>query len=208
MNAMPRELTDIPDEVRDVPAPPVPEVPEPYNFRLADPDADAEMLSEWMSRPHLATTWQYDYPPSRWHRHLSRQLDGTYSRPLVGSLDGKYFMYIEIYRAAKDYIATLYRAEPYDMGLHGAIADVTLLNKGHAQHVVSHIVASVFNFEPECRRFMFDTDTSTDAMGRRFCERFGCVLLGEHDMPSRRIALYTLPRSPEDLLRLGEAPKQ
>ncbi|EUA33810.1 lysine N-acyltransferase mbtK [Mycobacterium xenopi 3993] len=50
---LPRELTDIPDEVRNVPPPPLPEVPEPYALRLADPDADAEMIAEWMNRP----TW-------------------------------------------------------------------------------------------------------------------------------------------------------
>ena len=37
---LPRELTDIGDEVRRVPPPPMPEVPAPYAFRLADPDAD------------------------------------------------------------------------------------------------------------------------------------------------------------------------
>jgi RimJ/RimL family protein N-acetyltransferase len=207
MSTMPRELTDIPDEVRRVPAPPLPEAPEPYNFRLADPDTDAEMISEWMNRPHLASTWQYDYPPSRWHRHLSRQLEGTYSRPLISSLNGKDFMYLEIFRAAKDYIATQYKAEPYDMGLHGAIADPTFLNKGHAQHVVRHVVNSVFNVEPRCRRFMFDTDVFIDAMGRRFCERFGCVFLGEYDTPNRRIALFTFPRS-TDLPWPGEVSKQ
>jgi hypothetical protein len=30
---LPRELTDITDEVRDVPLPPMPEVPAPYAFR-------------------------------------------------------------------------------------------------------------------------------------------------------------------------------
>jgi len=49
-------VTDIPDEVRDVP-PPIPELPAPYGLRLADPDADAELIAEWMNRPHLAESW-------------------------------------------------------------------------------------------------------------------------------------------------------
>ncbi|HEY0229360.1 MAG TPA: acetyltransferase, partial [Mycobacterium sp.] len=51
---LPRQLTDTSAEVRAVPPPPIPELPEPYGLRLADPDADAELLSEWMNRPHLA----------------------------------------------------------------------------------------------------------------------------------------------------------
>jgi lysine N-acyltransferase len=63
---LPRELTEISDEVRNVPPPPTPEVPAPYAFRLADPDADAEMIAEWMNRPHLAEAWESVWPASRW----------------------------------------------------------------------------------------------------------------------------------------------
>jgi RimJ/RimL family protein N-acetyltransferase len=203
---MPRELADIPDDVRDVPAPPVPEAPAPYSFRLALPDLDAEMISEWMNRPHLAETWRYDRPASEWYRHLSIQLDGTFSRPLICSLEGKDIGYIELYRAAKDYIATRYEAEPYDLGLHAALADLTMIYKGHAQYVLPQLVASAFNLEPQCNRMMFDTE-HVNAMGRQFCERVGCVFLGEHDMPNRRIALYVLPRSPEHIPRLRNGPR-
>ncbi len=113
---LPRELTDISDEVRNVPPPPgAAQVPEPYAFRLADPDADAEMIAEWMKRPHLAEAWEYAWPASQWHRYLSAQLEGSYSRPFVASLDGKDHGYVELYRAAKDSIAIKYDADPYDL---------------------------------------------------------------------------------------------
>ncbi|MEO9094459.1 MAG: GNAT family N-acetyltransferase, partial [Microbacteriaceae bacterium] len=200
---MKRELSGISDEVRAVPPPPMPEVPAPYGIRLADPDADAEMISEWMNRPHLASTWGYDRPPEQWRYYLSLQLAGTYSRPFIAIRDGRDFAYIECYRAAKDEIAARYAAEPYDLGMHGAIADLEMIKNGHAQAVSRHIVASAFNLEPQCRRFMFDTDP-LNTMGRRYCERLGCVFLGEHEVPDRRIALYALLRSPEDIPRLRE----
>jgi hypothetical protein len=34
-------------------------------------------------------------------------------------------------------------------------------------------------------------------MGRKFCERAGCVFLGEHDMSNRRMALYALVLPPD-----------
>jgi lysine N-acyltransferase len=57
---LPRELAEISDAVRAVGAPPKPTLAEPYEIRLADPDADAEMVSEWMNRPHLVEAWEYD----------------------------------------------------------------------------------------------------------------------------------------------------
>jgi lysine N-acyltransferase len=200
---LPRELTDLPDEVRNVPPPPMPELPAPYGLRLADPDADAEMIAEWMSRPHLAEAWESVWPASRWRRHLRAQLDGHYSRPFVGSLDGEDHGYVELYRAAKDSIATRYEYDPYDLGIHAAIADLEFMNKGIAPLLLPYFVASVLNAEPQCRRIMFDPDHG-NKMARRFCESGGCTFLGEHEMSNRRMALYALPRTPDDVPRLRE----
>ena len=129
---LPRELTSISDAVREVGAPPTPFLAEPYDIRLVDADADAEMVSEWMNRPHLVEAWEYDWPPARWHRYLSAQLDGQYSRPFIGGFRGAPFGYIEVYRAAKDSIAPRYDADPHDIGLHAAIADPKFVNRGLA----------------------------------------------------------------------------
>lgn len=199
---LPRELTELPDEVRRIPAPPSrPEVPEPYAFRLADPDADAAMISEWMRRPHLAEAWEYVWPAERWRRYLLAQLQGSYSRPFIASIDGRDHAYIELYWAAKDSIATRYECDARDLGLHAAMADPQITNKGIGQFVLPHLVASLLTIEPRCRRVMFDPD-HRNKTARRFCERAGCVFLGEHDMTNRRMALYALPRTPEDVPRL------
>jgi lysine N-acyltransferase len=199
---LPRELTSISDAVRRVGAPPTPFLAEPYGIRLVDADADAEMVSEWMNRPHLVEAWEYDWPPARWHRYVSAQLDGQYSRPLIGSFRGAPFGYIEVYRAAKDSIAPRYDADPHDIGLHAAIADPKYVNRGLAAIVLPRLVASVFELEPRCRRIMFDPDHRNTG-ARRLCEYAGCTFLGEHDMTNRRMALYALPRSPSDIPAVG-----
>ncbi|BBX65957.1 siderophore biosynthesis protein [Mycobacterium saskatchewanense] len=198
---LPRELTDISDEVRRVPPPPsAADVPEPYAFRLADPDADAEMIAEWMSRPVLVEAWESAWPAERWRRYLRAQLDGDYSRPFVASQEGEDHAYIELYRAAKDSIATRYEADPYDLGIHAAIADEEFVNRGIAGFMLPHFVASVLSQDPLCRRIMFDPD-HRNKTARRFCERAGCVFLGEHDMSNRRMALYALALTPGDVPR-------
>jgi lysine N-acyltransferase len=197
---LPRELTDIPEEIRNVPPPPIPELPEPYGLRLADPDADAEMISEWMNRPHLVEGWESDWPPERWRPYLRAQLDSGFSRPFVASLDGVDRGYVEIYRAAKDSIATRYEYDPYDLGLHVAVADLDYMERGHVRYLLPYLVISVFTQEPQCRRIMFDPD-HRNVLARKFCERGGCAFLGEHDMANRRMALYVLPRTPDDVPR-------
>ena len=199
---LPRELFSISDDVRAVGPPPTPSLTEPYGIRLANPDFDADQVSEWMNRPHLAAAWEYDWPPSRWRRYLRAQLDGAYSRPFIGSLRGRDLGYVELYRAARDSIATRYAADPHDLGLHAAIADEKIVNRGFGPILLPRIVASVFEHEPRCRRIMFDPDHRNTG-ARRLCEWAGCTFLGEHDMANRRMALYALPRSPADLPDIG-----
>jgi len=156
------------------------------------------MVSEWMNRPHRVEAWEYPWPPQRWQRYMQAQLDGDYSRPFIGSFRGRDVAYIEIYRAAKDSIATRYEADPYDLGLHAAVADLALLNRGLVPLLFPKVVASLFEIEDQCRRVMFDPDHRNTA-ARRVCEFAQCAFLGEHDMSNRRMALYVLPRTPNDI---------
>ncbi|OBH80370.1 siderophore biosynthesis protein [Mycobacterium mantenii] len=197
---LPRELTDLPEAIRAVPPPPIPQLPAPYGLRVADPDADAAMISEWMSRPHLVEAWESNWPVARWRRYLQAQLEGEFSRPLIATLDGVDRAYIEIYRAAKDSIAPRYEHDPHDLGLHVAVADLDHIERGHVSYLLPHLVASVLALDPLCRRIMFDPD-HRNALARKFCERSGCAFLGEHEMANRRMALYVLPRTPGDVPR-------
>ncbi|MEZ0341210.1 GNAT family N-acetyltransferase [Mycobacterium sp. pV006] len=190
---LPRELTELSDEVRAVPAPPIPQLAEPYATRVVDPDTDAAMISEWMNRPHLAEAWEYDRPVQWWHGYLRAQLAGDYSRPVIGSLRGTEYGYVEVYRAAKDSIATRYDADPHDLGLHAAIADLQIVNRGFGPLLLPRLAASLFELEPQCRRIMFDPDHRNTG-ARRLCEFAKCEFLGIHEMSNRTMALYALHR--------------
>lgn len=190
---LPRELTDLPDAVRAVPPPPTPQLREPFSIRPVDPDADAELIAEWMNRPHLAETWEYDRPVTWWRGYLQAQLAGDYSRPFLGVFKGDPLGYIEVYRAAKDSIAPCYEADAYDLGLHAAIADLDIVNRGFGPLLLPRLAASLFHSEPSCKRIMFDPDHRNTA-ARRLCEYARCDFLGEHQMSNRRMALYALNR--------------
>ncbi|GAA4290292.1 GNAT family N-acetyltransferase [Mycobacterium paraffinicum] len=189
---LPRERFDIADEIARIGPPPVPALEPPFALRVAR-RGDAGMVSEWMNRPQLAAAWEYDWPAPQWERHLGAQLDGTYSLPLLGSIRGKDCAYLELYWGAKDLISHYYEAEAYDLGLHAAIADRDLVNRGLGPMLLPRIVASAFSMEPRCRRIMFDPDHRNTA-ARRLCENAGCTFLGEHDERNRRMSLYALQR--------------
>ena len=195
---LPRELTSVSEEVRAVPAPPAPVLADPYAVRPVDATGDAELLSEWMNRPHLVEAWDYPHPPSWWRSYVGAQLAGEFSRPLVVVFRGVDVAYLEVYRAAKDSIAPRYGSEPHDIGFHAAIADLRFVNRGIAPILMPRVVASLFELDPQCRRIMFDPDYRNTG-ARAVCEWAGCTFLGEHDMANRRMALYALPRTPEDV---------
>ncbi|MEV6323074.1 GNAT family N-acetyltransferase [Nocardia sp. NPDC051787] len=205
-----RELTDLPDEVRAAPAPVIPDVSEPFGLRLVDSAGDdPETIAEWMSRPHLLSTWEQPWPASRRRADCRAQLAGTYSRPCILSLDyaaidrpelgRRDIGYLELYRAAKDEIARLYVADPHDIGFHIATADPELLGRGVIPAVMMQLMAAIFAADPRCRRIMGDPDHRNAAV-LRAAEKEGWQHLGLFDVrPDRRIALVTLPRTPQDI---------
>ncbi|WP_378737097.1 GNAT family N-acetyltransferase [Nocardia brasiliensis] len=206
----PRELTDIPAEVRAAPAPVLPSFPEPFSIRLADPDGtDPETLEAWMRLPHLIETWEQSWPASRRRADMRAQLAGTYTRPCILGFDfadidrpelgRREVGYVELYRAAKDEIARLYHAHPRDIGFHIATADLNVVGRGVMSRWIGHLATGIWAAEPECRRLMGDPDYRNVPV-RKALEKNGWQHLGDFDVrPGRRISLYTLPREPDHL---------
>lgn len=193
---LPRYIAPGPDWV---PAPPEPKLAAPFGLRLVDPDsADTALVAEWMRQPALVKGWEQDWPDERWYDQLKAQVDGDYSRPHIVEFRGEPCAYIEIYRAAQDSIATRYEADPFDLGMHGAIAIPAMASKGFMVILLPRLVKNLFELEPQCKRIMFDPD-HRNAETRRVFEHAGCSFLGEHQMVNRRMALYTLAREPGDM---------
>ena len=78
--------------------------------------------------------------------------------PVRRQLDGVDRGYVELYRAAKDSIVSRYEYDPYDLGLHVAVADSDYMKQGHVSYLLPHLPASMLNLDPRCRRVMFDPD--------------------------------------------------
>lgn len=209
-STLPRELTDIPEDVRHGPAPVIPEFPAPYSLRPADPNGDdPALLAEWMRRPHLLETWDQPWSAERRRANWQAQLAGTYSRPCVLGFDFaainrpelgmRDVAYIELYRPAKDEIARLYESDPHDMGFHIATADLEVVGRGVMSTWIGLLGPRIFAAEPQCRRVMGDPDHRNPAINRAFAKK-GWHNLGTFDIrPDRRITLWTCPRTERDI---------
>ncbi|MFC4124689.1 GNAT family N-acetyltransferase [Nocardia rhizosphaerae] len=209
-SALPRERTDPPAEIAAAPAPVLPVFEAPFSLRVADPDgSDPDLLAEWMTRPHLLESWEQDWDAERRRANLRIQLAGTYSRPCVLSLDfavlgepelgTRDIAYVEFYRAAKDEIGGLYDAAPGDIGFHIATADTAVIGKGIMTGWIATMTTAVFAANPDCRRIMGDPDHRNQSI-RRSLTKAGFHRIDEFDIrPDRRIALYSAPRTPDDL---------
>jgi hypothetical protein len=180
---LPRELTDIPDVVRRAGPPMMPRVAEPYGVRLAEPDnGDAELISEWMNRPHLGEAWESDWPVQKGRGYLKAQLHGTFSRPYVTARRGADIGYVEVYRAAKDSIATRYVAR--SVRHRGARRD-----RRHQAGQPRHRAADV----PKLMADIFEQDRSAGA---------SCSTRNHRNNGARRLVEYvgcTLPRRAPDV---------
>ncbi|MDT3439452.1 MULTISPECIES: GNAT family N-acetyltransferase [unclassified Pseudofrankia] len=197
-NLLPRlRVTGLPPEVLAVPAPPLPVMPAPFVVRLADPEADAELVSEWMSRDLLIHTWNSAWPADRWRRYLRAQLDSDFSRPLMLSYEDTTVGYLELYRASRDTISTFYDSDPWDLGLHAAVVMRSAMPARGVEHGLRSLVEGVFQAEPRCRRVVFEPD-HRNTPARLVCKGAGCQELGLHHMPPRTIVLFAWPRDQND----------
>ncbi|MXP22002.1 GNAT family N-acetyltransferase [Gordonia sp. HNM0687] len=198
-----REITDVGEDVVAAGPPVVPEMTGRLRLRAVDPTGgDPAMLASWFTRPHLAETWEQEWPESRWRADSAYRLAGDYSRPLIITMDGIEVGYLDLYRPARDEIARLYPADPHDMGFHIATADPALLGQGVISAWLADLAQAIFQTEPRCRRVVLDP-AAGNAPIRRALTKHGWIDVGEFDVrPDRRIAMHILGRTPDDVPQL------
>jgi RimJ/RimL family protein N-acetyltransferase len=200
-----RELTDLPDQVRAVPAPTTPHVDAPFALRPVDPaSTDPELVAHWMSLPHLVQTWEQPWTAERWRADSAVRLAGQYSRPYLLEADLRALGvadegmrpvgYLELYRVAKDECARLYDVDPWDVGLHIATGDPRLIGRGVMSGLLGSLARAIWTSEPRCGRIVADPDHRNARM-RAALSRQGFRCLGEFDVRAdRRIGLYARDR--------------
>ena len=142
-----------------VPGPPLPSLTDGWAARTVDPDTfDLELVHRWMQSPHVAAFWQQAWAREHWDNELRRQLAGVHSLPCLVGQDDTPMLYLEIYRAARDQIARCYRALPHDIGVHVAVGDLALTDRGLVRSLLPVLTAALFEADPLCTRVLLEPD--------------------------------------------------
>lgn len=194
--ALSRLRTDLPATSVLPSQPPVPVLTgefADFALRVASPSpdsADAALVAEWMSRPHLVETWEQPWKPERWAEDWRAKLATTYSVPLILSLRGEDIGYMEIYRPHRDEIGAVYASEPHDLGLHIAVGDPELVGQGIVGPMLGALPPALLDADPECRVVVGEPDHRNGRV-HAVLRREGWIDRGERQQrPDRRVRLF------------------
>lgn len=100
-----------------------------YSIRHAEPE-DAALVSAWMRRPHLVSSFRQAWPESRWRRELMALRERGDTDPLLLLHQGLPIGYIEVYRPALMAIGASRPTSPLTVGIHIALAETTYIKSG------------------------------------------------------------------------------
>ncbi|WP_298325527.1 GNAT family N-acetyltransferase [Haloactinopolyspora sp.] len=153
--------------------------------------AHAELVHDWMNRPHVVPWWRLGHSLD----DIRRYLDGlTHLTPWIVSADGVAFGYVETYRVSDDPLAAAYDADDDDVGWHVAVGPVELLGTGVPRLLARAVLAYLFTDAP---RAVCEPDVANARM-LAFCRRLGLDHLGDVDLPDKRAALMACTRAAFD----------
>ncbi|MFC6088535.1 GNAT family N-acetyltransferase [Saccharothrix sp. BKS2] len=181
------------DDLSGVPGPPLPVLTGRWRARAADPGRDLSLVHRWMQSPHVAAFWHQAWPRERWAEELRTQLAGVHSLPVLVDLDGDPVMYLEVYRAARDVVAGVYPARPHDIGLHVAVGELGMTDRGLVRSLLPELADALFAADPRCTRVLLEPDVRN----RRAISSFtagGFAPVGEVLLPDKVALLMVRSR--------------
>lgn len=171
----------------------------PWHLRLAEPTgADVELITRWMSAPHVEQFWHQAWDAPRWAKEIADQRAGNHSLPCLAHHDGEPVAYLEIYRVALDRLAPHYPSLPGDLGVHVAIGNVAQTGRGLGRSLLRVVTDGMLAADPGSRRVVAEPDAGNTWSLRAFAAA-GFVHCGRIALPEKTAILMVRPRSREDL---------
>ncbi|HEX8870181.1 MAG TPA: GNAT family N-acetyltransferase, partial [Lentzea sp.] len=186
--------------------PPLPVLPPPWTVRPLSPD-DADLVADWMSKPHVAAAWDQAWSREQWAEEIARQLAGDHSLPCVALHDGRPLAYLEIYRVVRDRLAAHYPAGRFDLGVHVAIGEPHDIGRGLGSALLRAVADGLLAAEPECSQVVAEPNVVNLASQRAF-RNAGFLHAGEVVFPHKKAALLIRSRVDEtaDVVGIGFGP--
>ena len=163
------------------------------SLRTVDPQADADVFSDWMNLDRVAYFWDQKGTRAEHAAYLEERLADPHMHPMIGYFDDKPFGYFEFYWAKEDRLGPFYDAGDFDRGLHLLIGDAQFQSSGKLKAWWSGVLHYMFIDEPRTQRLVGEPRID-HVRHIAYMHRMGFYTLKEFDFPHKRAALTVLER--------------
>ncbi|MFI6094026.1 GNAT family N-acetyltransferase [Lentzea sp. NPDC051213] len=176
-------------------APRIPALAAPWTAREARSDGyDLHLIHRWHQAPHVAAYRRQAWTLARWQEELQSHLGGDDVRPLLISWHGRPVIHAELYRAARHPVARCYQARPHDLGLHLAVGELAMTDRGLVRSLLPRLTDALFEADPHCTRIVMEPDVRNKRAIRSF-EAGGFMIADEIMLPNKLAWLMVCPRT-------------
>lgn len=165
-----------------------------FALHRATLDEHGEVFHRWQNAAHVAEAWNEEGTREEHDAYLRERRNDPHVEPLVGTLDGEPFAYLEVYWAREDRIGPHCEPGPYDQGLHLLVGEPDRLGGPLTAAWMRATFQFMFLREPRTRRLVGEPEASNERVLARLRET-GWRKRGEFDFPHKRAALVTLDRA-------------
>ncbi|MGH3716961.1 MAG: GNAT family N-acetyltransferase [Micromonosporaceae bacterium] len=165
-----------------------------FGLRTITLPAHLDLIHRWMHAEHVVPFWQQDWPIEKLREYLVAQLEGSVSRPCLGSLAGVPISYWEIYRPDADPIGGVYDAQPHDLGVHLLIGERGLTGRGLGSMLIDAVAGELFALDPQCQRVVAEPDVGNAGSVKAFA-RAGFARVADVELPGKTAALMIRGRA-------------
>ncbi|KAI9098618.1 L-lysine 6-monooxygenase (NADPH-requiring)-domain-containing protein [Phlyctochytrium arcticum] len=171
----------------------IPHLGETFSLRVVDPQTDIPLLTKWHNDPRISHFWNESGPESHQLAYISKLLADPHTIPCIGSFDNRPFAYFEIYWAAHDTLGTLYKADPYDRGLHLLIGEPSFRGADRIKGWMPSILSYMFQADPRTTRLVVEPRIDNGKVIAYLCN-CGFKYSGTVQFPHKTAALLLMER--------------
>ena len=156
-------------------------------LRPVDPDADAELLHGWVTRP-AARFWDMQQASVDDVRRAYAAIDGSaHHRAFIGLVDGEPAFLTETYDPAHSDLAGVYDVRAGDLGMHVLVAPASTPVHGFTRQVMHAVMRHCFA-DDSVTRVVVEPDARNDKV-HRLNEHVGFVVEREVELPDKTALL-------------------
>jgi acetyl CoA:N6-hydroxylysine acetyl transferase len=155
------------------------------------PEHDAELLHDWMNRPHVVEFWNMDWPLQWVRDYLDRQVADPARSPYLGFVDDEPVGYVEVYDPLRDVLGGHAPVREGDLGAH-----VLIGNEDHLGRFSVALGRATIRFlfqRPEVQRIVGEPDVRNNNF-LSLLAFLGFQKEMEVDMPDKRAAFMVCTR--------------